>query len=470
MYDKGAQKLADGERARKGRALQSIKNILGLDAAAYQRFLNDLEEEDERATFDSEVEQYMEVCTVMSGVCLQWSTQLLLEAPQAVVSESTYDSSLIAPMGAVLLAALREGTSKAIPQHLRTAATKISNLANARRRFLEELYSRLRPEEMKDYGDLLKVCSPRLSAMPDLALYETYQRLHLYWKFQMQSLVKPIEGVPLSEVAAAVAKEYGRVTQICEQALHPLMGAASTSQQDSLAAKLMLASMVNRAEWEALEYERYELAATRSLLKLIEGLHMVGETHVPAQFEREAFKRWLSGQFCTDSFPGEGEWRALKPQHLDRFYAQAAWVLQWEEVNFVEHQVDEETLLNMSVLLLTWSYCTREKHDLRVPDVKDYDLVSGREIESEEEVPLTRLMYQHRQLNTMLKSHQHHELNQQKLKIYSTCNRDARRRQMQFMRSNLRNASLAQWRALTTGVWEMLLRYWGVVSDDNPKD
>ncbi|MDV7211463.1 hypothetical protein [Azotobacter beijerinckii] len=459
MHDKGAQKVADGELARKGRALQSIKNILGLDDAAYQRFIENLTE-DERATFDSEVAQYTELCTVMSGVYLQWSSQLLLEAPEIVASESTYDSSLIAPLGAVLLAAMGEGTSKAIPQHLRSAASKISKLADARRRFLEELYSQIRPEEKKDYGDLLKVCSPLLSAMPDLALYETYQRLYLYWKFHKQTLVKPVDGVTETEIATVAAKAHVRVTQICNQALHPILDASATSQQDSLAVRLMLASMLNRAEWESLEYERYELAATRSLLKLIQGLQTAGETRIPAQLEKEAFKRWLIGQFSTNSFSGEEQWRALKPQHLDRFYAQATWILQWEEANFVKHQDDEETLLNMCVLHLAWSYCTREKHDLRVPDVKDYDLVSGRAIESEEQVPLTRIMYQQRQLNTMVRSYQHYELSPQRLEIYSKCNRDGRRQQMHFMRSNLRDASLAQWRALTTGVWGMLQRYW----------
>lgn len=110
----------------------------------------------------------------------------------------------------------------------------------------------------------------------------------------------------------------------------------------------------------------------------------------------------------------------------------------------------------MCALHLAWSYCSGEKHDLRVPDIKDFDLVNGREIESGEQVPLTRIMCQQRQLNTMLRSHQHYELNPQKLETYTKCNRDGRRQNMKFIRTNLHTLSLAQWKSLTRGVWEIL--------------
>lgn len=452
MNDKGIQKLADGELARKGRALQSIKDILGLDDQAYQAFLESLTEV-ERAT---EVDRYIELCTIMSGIYLQWSSQLLLTAPESKEPKSTYQSSLIAPLGAVLLNTIETSSDKPIPQHLRSAAAQISKLAKAKKRYLDELYNQLRPDEKETYGDLLKVCDPRLCAMPDLSLYETYQRLNLTWKYRSQLLVKPQDRVPEMETVAAVAKLHQRVTELSGLALQPLLAASALPTQDSLAARLMLASMVNRSHWELLELERLELIATHSLTRLIRGLQQTGNRVIPAYLEKEAFKQWLAGQLSNDSFPGEEQWRALKPQHLDRFYTQATWILQWEKLDFVEHSESEELLLNMCVLHLAWSYCTEEKHDLRVPDIKDCDLVNGRAIESVEQVPLTRIIYQQRQLNTMLKSHQHYELNTRKLEIYTECNRDGRRQLMQYIRSNLRNVSLAQWQALTKGVWGLL--------------
>lgn len=456
MNDKGNQKIIDGELTRKGRALNSIKEMLGLDESAYQIFLGGMTKE-ERSTHDSEVDKYMEVCTIMSGVYLQWSSQLLFAAPEGIESESTYQSSLIAPMGAVLLGTLGQNSGQPIPQHLRGAAAQVNRLGDAKKRYLNELFKQLRADEKEAYGDLLKVCDPFMSAMPDLTLYETYQRLNLAWKFRSQLLVKPQDGISEDKIEAAVANVNQRVTELSSKALQSLLIASSVQSHDSLAAKLLLASMVNRTHWELLEFERLEHIATQSLLKLIRGLQQTGNCFIPAYLDREAFEQWLIQQFSNNGFPGESKWRALKKPNLNRFYSQAIWVLQWEKLDFVEHDESEELLLNMCTLHLVWSYCTGEKHDLRIPDIKDFDLVNGREIESSEQVPLTRIMYQQRQLNSMLNSNQHYELNAKKMIAYTQCNRDGRQQLMRYIRSNLHNLSLAQWKILTRGVWGLLL-------------
>lgn len=455
MNDKAAKKLAEGELARKGRALQSIKEILGLTDETYQAWLNSMTE-NERATHDAEVERYMVTCTIMSAEYVQWSSQLLLAAPEGVESETTYQSSLLAPMGAVLLNALEKNPGKAIPQHLRGAANQIKRLVEAKQRLLTELHKNLREEEKATYGDLLCICEPLLCAMPDLKLYETFYRLNLAWNFRAKLLVRPLDGVPEHKIPDAVAYAYRHTTELSSIAVQRVLESAATPEKDSLAARLMLASMVNRSHWELLEFERMEQIASQSLSKLVRGLQLMGNRLVPAYLEKEAFKKWLIKQFSQEAFPGEPEWRALKPRHFERFYTQAGWVLQWEKLDFVEHEEKREVLLNMCALHLAWSYCSGEKHDLRVPDIKDLDLVNGREIESGEQVPLTRIMYQQRQLNTMLKSHQHYELNPQKLETYTSCNRNGRRQNMHYIRSNLHDLSLAQWKSLTRGVWEVL--------------
>jgi len=455
MHDKGTQKLADGELARKSRAVQSLREILGLDEGAYQAHLDSLNEA-ERATYETELKEYIETCTIMSGEYLQWASQLLLAAPESVESESSNQSSLIAPLGAILLNALEKNNGLAVPQHLRSAAAQIEKLVDAKRRFLTELQRHLRDDERELYGGLLEVCDPLLCSMPDLKLYETYQNLITAWKLLSQLLIRPQSGASDHKVEAAANKAHKRTTELSSNALRPLLDAAATPKKDSLAARLLLASMVNRSHWELLEYERLEQIATLSLSKLVRGLKQKGNQRIPARLEKAAFKDWLIMQFSQDKFPGEEAWRPLKPKHLERFYFQATWVLEWEKLDFVEHREKETDLLNMCTLHLAWSYCTREKHDLRVPDVKDLDLVNGREIETDEQVPLTRIMYQQRQLNTMLRSHQHFQLNPQKLETYTKCNRDCRRQQMHYIRSNLHNLSLAQWKSLTHTALERL--------------
>jgi len=111
MIDKGAAKLAKGELARKGRALHSIKAILGLDDQEYTAWVEGMTNE-ERITHHTEVDRYMRLCTIMSAESLQWSTQLLLESSEVVGGSE--QSSFLGPVGGLLLGALKDGGT-AIP-------------------------------------------------------------------------------------------------------------------------------------------------------------------------------------------------------------------------------------------------------------------------------------------------------------------------------------------------------------------
>lgn len=455
MSDKTKNRAVEGHLARKNRAIQSIQEILGLDQRGYEAWLNEMTPL-ERSTHDTEVEQYMALCTLMADEHIQWSSQLLLGAPENPSSQSSNQSSMIAALGSVLLHELSQPTGRAVPQYLRKAAKQIERLIAAKKLFLEELLKQLRPDEKKAYGDMLKVCSPLMSAMPDLALYETFGRVDLAWKFRSSLIIKPQPGVPLSGLEAVIVRLHKRVTQLSSQALRPVLARYATEAKDSLPAKLLLATVVNRSHWEFLELERFQKLATESLLRLIAGLGKLGHSKIPAGRPKEAFRLWLLDQFCVERFADEESWRRLKPGHLERFYKQAAWILSWETRDFVEHYDNEETLLNLSVLCMTWSYCTHEKHDVRVPDVKDYDLVSGRDIERGESVPLTRIMYHQRQLNILARSQQHYRLSSMMLKVETACSEAGRRERMAYIRSNLNGISLAQWKGLRKGIFEVL--------------
>lgn len=455
MNDKGQDRLAQGFLARKDRALQSIQEILGLDKHTYQGWLDGMTPE-ERSTHDDEVGRYMELCTIMYAEHKQWSSQLLLGAPENALAHSVNQSSMIGGLGAILLDELKKPSGRAIPQHLRKAGKQIEKLTTAKKRFLDELYKQLRSDEQEVYGDLLTSCIPLLCAMPDLTLYETFGRVDLAWKFRSRLMIKPQPGVPESGLQAVITRLHKRVTELSSQALSPILSRSITQKKDSLAAKLMLATLVNRSHWEFLELERFEGIATQSLMRLVISLRRSDHAKIPANGTRGNFTQWLTRTFCVDSYAGEQTWRGLKPKHVDRFYKQAEWILLWEKRDSVEHYDSKEALLNLCVLGMTWSYCTHEKHDVRVPDVKDYDLVSGREVEHGELVPLTRIMYQQRQLNILARSQQHYVLSPRKLEIQSACSKVGRQERMTYIRSNLRNTSLAQWRGLTKGIYEVL--------------
>ncbi|ETK16721.1 hypothetical protein H097_19582 [Pseudomonas sp. FH4] len=443
MNDKGQDRLAQGFLARKDRAVQSIQEILGLDKQAYQDWLDSMPPED-RSTHDEEVGRYMELCTIMYAVHPQWSSQLLLAAPE--VTPGKDQASYIGPLGKFLDGAIKDG--KPLAQHLRDASDHISKLNEARRRFLVELLNQLRPHERVKYGDLLASCEAMLSALPNIKLGETVEHLDLCWKFRYEDINELLKHVPVFDVRAEAKWRHQRVTVKSREAVRRILKDVQPSK-DSLAAKLMLASMLNRYHWEFLELERYEEIAVPSLLRLIEGLRAAGVERVPADLEEENFRVWLMDCFSGPSFGEEQAWRSLKVMHLDRAYDQAKWIMSWERIDFIKHQVSESELQNMCVLILVWSYCSREKHDIRIADIKDYDLVNMREIQSGEQVPLTRIKYQQRQLNTMLRSLQHESLDPEKVWSHTDNNKDLRTHRMQFIRSNFKLSTLSEWKALS---------------------
>ncbi|MEE3937698.1 hypothetical protein V2I68_19275 [Pseudomonas viridiflava] len=450
MNDKGQERLDEGFLARKDRALQSIQEILGLNKQTYRDWLDGMTPE-ELSAHDHEVGRYMKLCTIMYAEHIQWSSQLLLAAPE--VSPGKGQSSYIGPLGKSLQGAIKDG--KPLAQHLRDAADQISKLNGARRRFLVELFDLLRPEEQRDYGDLLRDCEAVLSALPNIKLWDTLERLDLCWKFRYEEINDLMEHVPVFDGMAEAKWRHQRVTDKSNQAVRHILKDVKASS-DSLAAKLMLASMINRYHWEFLELERFEDVAVPSLLRLVEGLHLAGNSRIPADLQEEAFRDWMMNHLSGPTFGEEHDWRPLKPAHLNRVYAQAKWILSWERIDFVRHDASENELQNICALNLAWSYCTREKHDIRIADIKDYDLVNLREIQTGEQVPLTRIKYQQRQLNTMLRSLQHQALDPEKIRMQTESNRDLRTHRMQFIRANFKETTLSQWKVLTTGVFKIV--------------
>ena len=437
----------DGSLARKGRAIQTIKDILGLDDEEYRAYRASLTEKED-ATFEAELERYITTCSVMRDRYVRWSSQLLMEAPTADHAINLSQSSLIAPMGAALLKGLESNPGVRIPQNVRDAANKIKALASYRQEYFDSLHAQLRPDELVDFGEWLMIVRPPFSAMPDIALLSVLEGAANLWKGYAAELVTPDHDLADTEITEWASTQHQHVTALASRHLQRLLSAPSR-QKDSLAARLLLACMVNRTHWELLEFERFAEGSIGSLLRLVAVLRSTGWGRIPIEYCRERFEEWLLGIFSLQSASGDERWRALKPQHPERFRRQAEWTLQCERNDGVEHRENDDQLLNLSVLLMSWNFCSYEKHDMRVPDVKEYDLVNGRRVEDEAQVPLTRIMYHQRQLNTMLRSHQQFVLSESRLRIYHAVNLESRRELMRYIRSNLAGLTLSQWVSLT---------------------
>jgi len=434
--DKGEQRVKDGFQAERRRTVHSIKRILDMGDQSFSLFVSRLNTE-EKARYDQELAQYQVVCTRMAGRYQQWSSQLLLEAPQIGEAVPLHKhSNLIASYTNM------------------DASQKVRKQAKLREQYLEDLRSCLRPDEIERFGTMLQVKLPPDGFMPDIVGVQLIYRIDgLY-----QLAAKVFEASILSRVGAPVELlvELGKTAS--EEAFHEASKilkdlSPDTSQfpEDSLAAKLMLAVALNRAELEDLEYLRFEALVTPSLIEMIRALSRRGIMRLPVHMSDQNFGRWLIDYFGGDSLRSDnGTWRPLKGLHVDRFFLRAQRVVDRAvKIDPLNPMEDVNAARKVCFLAIAWSYCTKELLDPRVPSQKPIDLVSGRP-ESKNTNLLPAVMFYHcRQLNSMLYTHQDKALSADLLEHYHHFNINKRAWRRKLREKQLRGASLARWEALS---------------------
>jgi hypothetical protein len=435
--DKGEQRVRDGFKAERRRAVDTIKRILDMDDQSYLAFVGRLSAE-EKALYDQELVEYQEtVCTLMAGRYQQWSSRLLLEAPQIEEAVPLYKhSSLIA--GYTNL----------------NASQKVRKLAQMRGQYLEDLRRHLRDDEIKRFGTMLQVELPPGGFMPDIAGVQLIYRIDGLYQLVAEVFEASIRSRTDAPVELLV--ELGKTA--AEEAFHEASKilkdlGPDTSQfpEDSLAAKLMLAVALNRAELEDLEYLRFEVLSTPSLIEMIRALSRCGIMHLPVHMNDQDFGKWLVGYFGGDSLrSNDRTWRPLKSFLVDRFFLRAQRVVARATKHWADpsRPMDEHAARKVCFLAIAWSYCTKEPLDIRVSSQKPIDLVSGKP-ESENTNLLPAVMFYHcRQLNSMLRTHQDKVLSADLLEHYHNFNINKRAWRRELREKQLRGASLARWEVL----------------------
>lgn len=433
--DKGELRVMDGFLAERRRAIDSVKRILNMDDQSYLDSVSRLSAI-EKAHYDQELAEYQVVCTRMAGRYQQWSSQLLLEARQINEAVPLYKhSSLIA--GHTNL----------------DASQKVRTLAKLRGKYLEDLRCCLRPDEIERFDFMLQVELPPDGFMPDIAGVQLIYRID--GLYQLATKVFEASISSRADAPVELCVELGKAA--AEKGFHEaskilkiLRADISQFPKDSLAAKLMLAIALNRAELEDLEYLRFEALATPSLIEMIRALSRRGVIRLPVHMNNQDFGKWLVDYFGGDNLRSDnGTWRPLKNLLVDRFFLRSQKVVaRAAKLNFLNPMEDVNAALKVCFLVIAWSYCTKEPLDPRIPSQKPIDLVSGRP-ESENTNLLPAVMYYHcRQLNSMLYTHQDKVLSADLLEHYHHFNINKRAWRRKLLEEQLRGASLAQWEAL----------------------
>jgi len=418
----------------------SIRSILATDKVTYHQLTSHLRQ--------GELQGYRDLCTEMLDLegNRQWLTRLLVASPHPTKGDS---------------AATRHSSLLAAYEHRGPLPPRAKELAEYRRKYLDGLKKLLRDTEIRQHRNTLEIGVPyddegnQLGFLPDIGGVQLIYKLD--GLFSLCTMVRESHlqqlSLSLEQRMVAAKAAYNAARQEATETLHSWGLTPSGENHDSLAARLMLSTALNRAELEALEYQRMERLATERLVQLIQVLNTQGIEQIPLHLGDREFGEWLVILFGTDHSLAESQlWRRLKPFHPDRLFTRAQEVVR--QINDGRSGVvsvrDKRAALNMSALTLAWSYCTKELHDLRVPMSRPLDLVSGNP--EQKQILPTMMLYHSRQLASMLMSQQDIGLSAEKLEAYHEVNQAHHGERTRFLNETLRGVSVSEWSAMSEGL------------------
>tara|TARA_R110000868_G_scaffold96949_3_gene266654 strand:+ start:644 stop:2053 length:1410 start_codon:yes stop_codon:yes gene_type:complete len=443
--------------ARIGRVRENILSILDVTEQSYKGLTLGWSQAQKKA-YEVEEREYVELCSNMACHYQQWSSNLLLEAPLPGVADDDRDSSLIALVGSLWSGAAYSAKKSSAPQHVRDAIKQVGVLARYRQFYLEALVSQLKTEEKSRFEPLLGIWYPPGGSLPDIKATEMYYRLEGIWQLSASVQEQRLLDVPTSRKYEETLAAYAWTSEYWKTYFESDLPVEDDAHPDSLAARLLLSALLNRGRWECAEYERFEILASNSIEKLLISLELLDVHSIPSYREPETFSDWVLEVLGKGSPIAKSEWRVLKCQHLPRFFSCAEWIvgdLKERDLNANDLYWELREKRNLCVLAMAWSYCNGEKHDPRIPLIKNNFLVGGRKVNAKEELAPTAVLYHRRQIETLYNTKQYLDLSCDNLKLYSRINMSKRFELTAFLEQTLRGRSLAQWEAISRRAAEL---------------
>lgn len=430
----GDEKVLDGGQSNRRRAHQCIKNTLRLTDADYKNWRRSMEPESRRV-FKAELEKYQELTEFMHGQYKQWASRLLVEYPDV-------DGKDKANAHSALYSLLQE----------RETAPKERNLAAWRYDYITRLRAAIREDEAAQYGDLLKISLPGDGYLTDIAgvqliyvlgdLFEDHCRKYENLTSQLPEERLP-EIIKLNPILAGISAE-SELEGRCPSAIRK-------GNVDSLPARLLLATALNRSAHEDKEYAWHDERAFGEMLMLVENLIFQGIERIPISLDDKKFGEWLV-EVLGGKFPiSLGiDWRPLQARVLGYCQQRALKIISPEDNrgSAVVRTSHPSIARRVSTLAVAWSYCANIKHDARIPGAKDVDLVSGRPEADRSVYHPSVLVHHRRQAALLISSNQYHELSLERLKTQHTANQYKMLTRPVFVERVLRGSSLDRWSTL----------------------
>jgi hypothetical protein len=335
---------------------------------------------------------YSHICAEMQREYGQWASNLMLE----------YD--------------IRKSNLHS-PYTESTAPLKVQERAQLRMKFLTLLYEHLPESEERIFGDFLSPTRLQSGMIPDIAGAYTLYKLQDAHHLISEHFSKELQDLPASQRIEAYGLAPFLATREVENFVSQTIGIEDVNR-DSLFARLLLNTMVNRNCLENEEYDRLNTKAAMMLKDLLMQLIAEFGVHLPLVYNNESIRAVV---LRAMSRPATKSWRPLTENVFSRVLQRGLILKDIDPLLRVNKNKDaaqshsQELLLG--VLAVAWSYCTRDTHDTQITGVKhrEHDVINGRDTEVSNEYAPALRAYHRRQFCLLVNSGQAYKLSQSNL-------------------------------------------------------
>lgn len=425
----GAKQPSPGGTVLDRKIRSSVRGTLGWDKDMYTRYLRSISVAERRLLLNT----YGEVCAVMASEYPQWSSNLMIEW-NGDQRKSNYLSAY----------------------SLKLTPEPVQELASNRLVYLDLLYERLSFQERQVYGQLLSPGYLVSGAMPDIkAAYVLYkmQDLMQLEQYQMGERVDRMKALHL-------CPEVANVTDLAMHRIKEMLGElidAPTDNNDSLFARLMLNTTVNRFCLELAEQSRLCGQAAAEMTALVRHLKHVFGDALPQVKNAEQVRELLA--YAMDKPSVTTSWRVFKGRALTNVLARAEACADTDKLiaQFPEVEPFRWHYVLLTGLAVAWSYCTNDIFDTRLvlDNHRISEVINGRSQEDVRKYPPGLMLYHRRQFKLLWHSEQMYTLDFEKIK-QEHADTQYLRDSMRDIISKFKEFTLAQWAGLDVKLLTLL--------------
>ena len=409
----------------------SVRGILGWTAQDYTAYVRGLSPAQNRS-----LNRYAGICAHMVEAYRQWASNLMLEW-----DGTARKSSYIAPYP------------------LDASPEPAQELSRHRLTYLEKVYEQLPKTESAVYGQLLSPGYLISGSMPDIkAAYLLYRFKDVFELAHTGLLQDPrVEALAFMDFTGKRVTDFARI--LLDKMLSPIVRDAR-SNADSLFARLLLNSAVNRCLLESAEFARLQDEAALQMKALVAHLRLEFGQQLPSISDDGELIDVLRKAM---SKPARAQWRPFKGDALTNIAARAL-AFASQDRWMAEHRTEDSDIrkyLLLAALAMAWSYCTKEEFDSRVAGANHRfrQVFNGVELEDPSDCPPALLRYHLTQFQLLWWSGQAQFLDVETLDVVHSA-RHYRRNLLNRYFACFKKFTLAQW-AQTEAVLVPLLEHTG---------